>query len=131
MTGIHDVCPPVEDKMYDPVSYKKLKKGEGVWMLEKDILGLDFNGEAFQHTVQVAADKRDALLLIITQWLRAMRDCQHGIPFEEFRSVICKLHHAFGILPAAKGILSLFNKVISKKKNPPPKFSYLHQSTLY
>ena len=66
MHGIHDVFPPNEDYHYDPISYKKLLKGEGVWMLEKEILGFMFDGEANHHTICLPDEKRHALITIIT-----------------------------------------------------------------
>ena len=84
MHGIHDVFPPNEDNNYDPISYKKLLKGEGVWMLEKEILGFMFNGEANHHTICLPDEKRHAPITIITQWLRSTRDVIRGIPFEAF-----------------------------------------------
>lgn len=44
MHGLHDVFPPTTEPTTDPNSFKKLKKGEGAWAIDKDILGLDFEG---------------------------------------------------------------------------------------
>ncbi|KAL7454787.1 hypothetical protein ACHAXS_000341, partial [Conticribra weissflogii] len=52
LMGIHDVWPPTEVDDEDTVMHKKIKKGEGVWGLEKEILGLMFNGDAYWHTVK-------------------------------------------------------------------------------
>lgn len=69
MMGIHDIWQPKEENNDDPISYKKIEKGEGVWMLEKEILGLQFDGNSHRHTVHMPEDKRNALLITITQWL--------------------------------------------------------------
>ncbi len=45
MHGIHDVFPPDEDDSNDPISEKKLNKGEGRYETRKTLLGFDFDGE--------------------------------------------------------------------------------------
>ena len=44
MQGIHDVFPENTIDAEDPISFKKLMKGEGRWALQKDILGFTFDG---------------------------------------------------------------------------------------
>ena len=44
MSGIHDVFPADNMDKNDPISLKKMKSLEAMWALEKDILGLGFNG---------------------------------------------------------------------------------------
>ena len=46
LTGIHDVFPKDEDDDNDPISLKKLKKLEGSWVLQKDMLGFMFDSMA-------------------------------------------------------------------------------------
>jgi hypothetical protein len=55
MCGIHDVFPPTAMPECDPISDKKLRKGEGAWALIKDILGLTFDGT--EHTIWLASEK--------------------------------------------------------------------------
>jgi hypothetical protein len=111
MFGIHDVFPPDDDNdSNDPISTKKLDKLDGSWALVKDILGLTFDG--VDKTVWLEEEKRDALLMVITSWLRAGRDKNFGIPFAEFQSVISKVRHAFITIPAGKGLMSPFNKLL-------------------
>jgi hypothetical protein len=45
MHGIHDVFPPDEVDSNDPISEKKLTKGEGRYKTRKTLLGFDFDGE--------------------------------------------------------------------------------------
>ncbi len=42
--GIHNVFPPRVDKAKDPISAKKLRKGDGRYKTTKCLLGFDFNG---------------------------------------------------------------------------------------
>jgi hypothetical protein len=46
MHGIHDVFPPDENDSNNPISEKKLKKGEGRYETRKTLLGFDFDGKA-------------------------------------------------------------------------------------
>ena len=43
MHGIHDVFPPNEDATKDPISHKKLRKGDGTFETTKCLLGFDFD----------------------------------------------------------------------------------------
>ena len=115
MYGIHDIFPPHSDETMDPISWHKLVKGDGAWAVEKDILGLTFDGDA--KTVWLDNKKRDALLTILTGWIRAGRDKRFGIAFNEFQSVIAKIRHAFITIPAGRGLMSPFNKILSAKPN--------------
>jgi hypothetical protein len=56
--GIHDVFPANIIDEEDPISFKKIRKGEGVWALQKDILGFTFDGEAGCHTMVLEAPKQ-------------------------------------------------------------------------
>ena len=57
-----------DDKDHIPI--KKIKMGEGVWALQKDILSLTFDHEAGRKVLQLEAPKREFLLLILHKWLR-------------------------------------------------------------
>jgi hypothetical protein len=122
MYGIHDVFPENIEASDDPISNKKLKKKDGSWALVKDILGLTFNGE--DKTVWLEDDKRKCLLTLLHGWIRSSRDSKNGIPFDEFRSVLSKIRHAFTTIPAGKGLLSPFYRILAKQ----PKFVFLHRN---
>lgn len=122
MMGIHDVFPPDKDGENDPISLKKLRKGEGRYALQKELLGFDFDGE--EHTMWLAEDKRAALLTILHSWIRGSRDSKNGIPWEEFESVVSKCRHAFTSLPAGRGLMSACNRLMRKR----PPFVYLHRN---
>ena len=56
--GIHSIFPPPKLTKHcgaDPISEKKLDKGEGTWSHQKEILGWDFDGAAF--TIQLPEEK--------------------------------------------------------------------------
>ena len=69
--GVHDVFLPAKIEEEDPNLVKKLRKGDGAWALDKDLLGFDFNGD--NRTVILDAQKRDALLTKLKDWTRATR----------------------------------------------------------
>ena len=113
MHSIHDIFPPSDDKDDDAISMKKLKKQEGTWKLKKEILGFEFDGE--NKTLWLEESKRDILLTILKGWIRSGKTTQAGVPFDEFRSVIQKIRHAFIAIPNGKGLLSPCNRVIRKE----------------
>ena len=122
MMGIHDVFPASEDAAVDPISLKKLEKGEGEWALLKEILGFDFDGD--KKTMILAVAKREFLLTILHKWIRGAKAGQSGIPFAEFESVIAKMRHAFMALPAGYGMLTPCNAVLRLK----PDFVFLQRN---
>ena len=60
MLGIHDVFPPDNNDDKDPISEKKMKKGEGLYDTKKTLLSFDFNGDA--KTMWLESAKREKLL---------------------------------------------------------------------
>ena len=122
LTAIHDVFPPDEVPEKDPISYKKLLKLEGMWALTKDILGFTFDG--VNKTIWLEAPKRDQLLSTLKHWLSQSRKRRSGVPFDEFRSVLSKLRHAFIAIPGGKGLLSPCNTILRKQ----PDMVFLHHN---
>jgi len=122
MKGIHDVFPEEDDDQSDPISLKKLIKGEGQYSTRKCILGFDFNGE--DKTLWLEEEKRAVLLTVLKQWLRGSRRAHAGIQFKEFKSVTAKLRHAFTAIPAGKGLLSPCNWVLRAR----PEAVFLHRN---
>ncbi len=88
MTGIHNVFPANIIDGNDPISEKKLLKGEGQYSLSKTLLGFDFDGQC--KVMWLEEEKRAKLLTTLHRWIRAGNHNQ-GIPFQEFESVVGKL----------------------------------------
>ena len=122
MHGIHDVFPADEVDENDPLSLKKLKKGDGEWALLKDLLGFEFDGVA--KTMQLEEPKREFLLATLHKWLRTAERKDGRIPFNEFESVVAKIRHAFMSIPAGRGLLSPCNKLLRKR----PTMVWLHRN---
>lgn len=130
MTGIHEVFPSHQQPDEDPISHKKLGKGDGTWSLTKDLLGFTFDGTPGRQTMQLEAPKREFLLTILHKWLRAAKRSHMGIPLTEFESVTQKIRHAFMAIPCGRGLLNPCNTILSIR--PPVVFLHhnkaLHQA---
>jgi len=105
--GIHSVFqPPSSTGMSDakdPISEKKLLKGDGRWDTRKEILGYLLDGVA--RTIQLPADRADALLKELRAVLKKQR-----VQLKRFRSLVGRLQHAARILPAARAFFTpLYN----------------------
>ena len=92
-----------------------MKKGDGAWRVDKDMLGFDFNG--IKRTIIVDAKKRDELLATLRAWTRLARKKGTGsaarIDFVEFRKTIHQLRHVGICIPAGIGLLSYSSKLAS------------------
>jgi hypothetical protein len=125
LTGIHDVFPADIVDSNDPISKKKLLKGEGQYLLFKALLGFNFDGK--RKTMWLEEEKRAKLLTILHSWLRA-GSLNRGIPFGEFESMIAKVRHAFIAPPGSRGLLSLCNRLLKRR---PPVVYFHRNASLY
>jgi hypothetical protein len=124
MHGIHDVFPPHEDPDQDSLSYKKIKKGEAAWAVRGDLLGFTVDGGIGPKSIWLEEPKRDKLLVILQQWIRAGNTRGAGVEYAEFRSVIYKIRHAFVAIPNGVGLLSPCNDVLRRE----PAVVYFHRN---
>ena len=88
MHGIHSVFPPPAVSGHvgeDPISEKKLRDGEGLWEVKKEILGWMMDGAS--RCIELAEKKRLALLAELKCVLRMKR----GVPFKRFQKFVGKL----------------------------------------
>ena len=63
MVGVHDIFAADENFIEDPLSLKKIKRLESMLTLEKDILGLMFDG--MNKIIMLDKTRRDSLLAIL------------------------------------------------------------------
>jgi len=107
--GIHSVFPPASVTGHlngkDPISLKKLKKGDARWASKKEILGFLVDGLA--RTVQLTQGKTDDICNEIRKILKKKR-----VAIKRFRSLIGKLRHAATCLPSIRGLFSPLNKAL-------------------
>ena len=100
--GVHSIFPPPEVTGHpggDPVSEKKLDKGEGVWSHKKEILGWDFDGKEF--TIQLPPKKCDAIVLQIRKLLKMPRPS-----LNRYQKLAGKLQHASLGIPCGRALFS-------------------------
>jgi hypothetical protein len=121
MQGIHDVFPADIVDINNPISEKKLKKGEGRYSTFKTLLGFDFDGK--QKTMWLKEEKQAKLLITIKGWIHS-GDHERGVLSKEFESVTAKLRHAFLELQGGKGLLSPCNRLLRKQ----PDVVYFHRN---
>jgi hypothetical protein len=104
---IHSIFPPPEVSGHvggkDPISRKKLEKGDARFDVEKEIMGFILNG--VDQTVRLAESKAQAIANEIVRVLRKTH-----VPLKGFRSLLDRLQHATRIIPAAKGVFPPLNK---------------------
>ena len=110
--GIHAIFPPPTITGHpgeDPVSIKKLQKGEGRWETEKEILGWIFDGK--NYTVQLPKEKA-------TKYIDAIKDLlrKKQVTLKAFQKVTGKLQHAAIGIPGGAGLFSPF--YIAMKGDP-------------
>jgi hypothetical protein len=107
--AIHSVFPPPASTdppgTKDPISVKKLDKGDARWDTTKEILGYELDG--IHRTVRLPPAKSDALLHELRKVLKKTR-----VPLKRFRSLAGRLQHAARILPAARAFFTPLNEAL-------------------
>jgi hypothetical protein len=103
LLGIHSIFPPTEVTGHkggkDPISQKKLDKGDATMAATKEILGFLVEGE--QRTVQLPATKATTICEEMKKLLK-----RKNIPFKRLEKIVGKLIHACTILPTSKALLT-------------------------
>jgi hypothetical protein len=89
----------------DPISEKKLLKGDARWDPIKEVLGYELNGR--DRTVRLPAQKAEALLKELRKSLRKQR-----LPLKRFQSLVGRLQHAARILPSSKAFFTPMNDAL-------------------
>jgi hypothetical protein len=107
--AIHSVFPTPEatgtPDAKDPISEKKLAKGDARWNTQKEILGYRLNG--IHRTIQLPPDRADLLLKEVEGILKKKR-----VPLKRFRLLAGRFQHAARILPAAKAFFTPLNNAL-------------------
>ena len=101
--AIHSIFPPPEVSGHkggkDPISRKKLEKGDAHFDIEKEILGFLINGA--DRTVRLSEPEAKSIADDITKLLK-----KSHVALKRFRSVLGRLQHAARIIPTAKGMFT-------------------------
>ena len=107
--AIHEVFPAPNKASpqgaKDPISEKKLQKGDARWATQKEILGYLLDGKG--RTAQLVPERAEAMIKEVTAILKKKR-----VPFKRFRSIVGRLRHAARILPAANAFFTPFNEAM-------------------
>ncbi len=108
--GIHSVFPPPAITGHngeDPVSLKKLLAGEGLWEVQKEVLGWMMDGAT--RCIELAKKKQEAILRELRTVLRIKR----GVPFKRLEKLVGKLRHASIGIPAGKYLFGPINRLMA------------------
>jgi hypothetical protein len=107
--GIHSIFPPPDVTGHeggkDPVSIKKLKKGDAQWNHEKEILGFIVDG--LNRTVRISESKSADIISEIRKILK-----KKNVQLRRYRRIVGKLRHVALIMPSTKGLFSPINKAL-------------------
>jgi hypothetical protein len=107
--GIHSVFPPTAVTGHiggkDPISLKKLQRGDGQWHHEKELLGFEVNGNT--KTVRISHAKSTDIIQEIRRILKKKR-----VQLKRYRRIVGKLRHVALIMPSTKGMFSPMNKAL-------------------
>jgi hypothetical protein len=89
----------------DPISEKKLAKGDARWDPTKEILGYWLDGVS--RTIQLPPSRAEDLLKEVKNILKKRR-----VPLKRFRLLAGRLQHAARILPAARAFFTPVNNAL-------------------
>ena len=70
MSGIHGVFTPEKDNKEDVISFKKILKEEAAWAIIKNVLGFEFYGNPWEHTIWLTGDRHIDVLKKFKKWIR-------------------------------------------------------------
>ena len=70
MEWIHDVFPPDKDDKEDAISLKKILKKEAAWVIIKNVLGFECDGNPGEHTIWLTEDRRTNISTKLKKWIR-------------------------------------------------------------
>ncbi len=107
--GIHAIFPPPKITGHiggkDPISLKKLERGDARWAYEKEILGFLVDGAT--KTVRISNARSTDIVTEIRKILKKKR-----VQLKRYRRIVGKLRHVALILPGTKGLFSPINKAL-------------------
>jgi hypothetical protein len=110
--AIHSVFLPPASGLSDedPISFKKLLAGDGVWATCKEILGWIFDG--ILCTMELPPEKIEQIVANLATAIFHRR-----LPLKEFRALLGKLQHASTAMPTGKCILTPLCKLVEAQQD--------------
>jgi hypothetical protein len=107
--GIHAIFPPPAVTGHiggkDPISLKKLQRGDAQWSHQKEILGMLVNGST--KTVSITETRASDIVGEIHKILKKKQ-----VQLKRYRRIVGKLRHVALIMPGLKGLFSPLNKAL-------------------
>jgi hypothetical protein len=107
--GIHSIFPSPEVTGHiggkDPISLKKLERGDARWHHEKDIFGFLVNGKT--KTVRISKTKATDSATEIRRILKKKQ-----VQLKQYRKIAGMLRNLALILPSIRGLFSPINKAL-------------------
>jgi hypothetical protein len=110
--GIHSIFPPPSISNHcggDPISEKKMEKGDGTWAYKKEILGWMIDGQEF--TIYLPTDKSKKIQKLVKGLAK-----QKTASLHEIQQISGKLNHACIGLPSGRGLMSPINGAMTGNK---------------
>jgi hypothetical protein len=107
--GIHAIFPPPDVTGHiggkDPISLKKLQRGDAQWSHQKEILGFVVNGDT--KTVSITEARATDIVGEIRKILKKKQ-----VQLKRYRRIVGKIRHVALIMPGVKGLFSPINKAL-------------------
>ncbi|KAL7523596.1 hypothetical protein ACHAWF_000588 [Thalassiosira exigua] len=94
-------------KREEPISLKKLREGEGLWDVRKEIMGWLFDGAT--RCIELATKKQEAIL----KELRTILRMKNGVQFNRVQKILGKMRHAAIGIPGGKGLFGPINRLLA------------------
>ena len=124
LTAIHSVFPPPEKTGHpggDPVSVKKIAKGEGTWSTSKEILGWIFDGK--NYTLTLPEEKQHKLVKTLSLLIRRKNATR-----KEMEKILGKLQHASLSMPGGWGLFSTLQMCMAGQRATIPITPFLREA---
>lgn len=104
--GIESIFPPISVTQHqngrEPISEKKVNKGEAHWLVEKEVLGWLLQGA--NRTIELPEKKAQAIVDELRKLLRKRK-----VGLNRLQKIVGKLRHAALAIPAGKALFTAIN----------------------
>ena len=121
--GIHAIFPPpavTGHNSFDPIAEAKLRKGERLWDITKEVMGWEFDGQ--EGTIQLPLLKCKKFCTLLRKLLKKKR-----IKLNEFQKIAGKWQHSDFGLPGGRGLFAPIDMAVKDEPYFITMTPYLHQ----
>jgi hypothetical protein len=106
----------------EPISTKKLLKGDATWSTKKTILGWLI--DTTRHTIELPPHRLERLATLLSQFLHHQRRTSH----RKWQQLLGKLRSMVLAIPGGRGVFSQLQAILTTVETPHPS-DHLHLST--